>query len=262
MKKCLFIINVLLLFHFSSLCHSQPVFTEGDFINDKVIILSGNAWHTAPTVADIDNDGQMELIICEEGGRIQVLRHDGTPVKGWELPKGTRICSPPAVGDIDGDGKLEIVVNGTYAWRWDGTPVEGWPVDERTGGCFSPPALYDLNGNGKLEIINGSANGKDDKVYVRDWKGNLLKGWPQPVGGETRATPSIGDINGDGKPEIIVGSYDFNLYAWNVDGTPIKNFPKRFGMRFERQVGLADLKHNGILDLIYRLRLIFQGKLS
>ncbi len=219
-----------------------------DFINDLTFILSGRTWRTAPTVADIDNDGDMELIVCEENGVVNVWHHDGTPAEGWPRRVQGRICSPPAVGDLDGDGKLEIVVNGTYVWRWNGIMMDGWPADNKTGSCFSPPALSDLNGDGNLEVINGSAI--DHQVYVRDYRGRLLKGWPQPTGGEVRATPSIGDIDGDGKKEIVVGSQDGKLYIWNVDSTLLPGWPKRFWSGIEQQATLADIDKDGKLDIV------------
>jgi len=199
----------------------QPVLR--DFINDLTLILAGDTWRKAPVVADIDNDGDMELIIG-----LNAWHHDGTPVDGW--PPRARTGGYPVVGDLDGDGTMEIVFNGTQVLRWNGIMMDGWPADRETGSFLSHPALSDLDGDGKLEVINGST--RDNKVYIRDYRGKLLAGWPQPTGGQVRATPSIGDV------------------VWNVDGTLLPGWPKRLGTRIKKQATLADIDRDGKLDIL------------
>lgn len=67
------------------------------------------------TVADIDNDGQFEIIfdenVTENGlGRYRALNMDGTDVTGWplELTQNTSF-QQPLLGDLNNDGILDMV---------------------------------------------------------------------------------------------------------------------------------------------------------
>jgi len=65
-----------------------------------------------PVVADIDNNGTMEIVLGINngltGGKVIYLSNDGAPLH--EINIGLLIGSPPAVFDFNSDGKKEIVV--------------------------------------------------------------------------------------------------------------------------------------------------------
>ena len=128
-------LSLLLLFAAPRLTALARTPDSGEFINDHTLMLYGDVWHCAPTVADLDRDGRLEIIACTDGGgSVHVWHADGELADGWPQQAG-RVCCAPAVGDLDGDGKLEIVVNGTHAWRYNGRPLPGWPQPEETGSC-------------------------------------------------------------------------------------------------------------------------------
>jgi uncharacterized repeat protein (TIGR01451 family) len=136
-------------------------------------------WHADPpvsnariwpgvVVADIDGDGDLEIVTAHGYGYVRALRHDGSlywsdqPTPGYELRS-------LAVYDLDGDGDLEILVASTRAYdQWfvyehDGTPYAGsWPrlADSGPGyasGCFNENiAVADLDKDGRGEIIGPS----------------------------------------------------------------------------------------------------------
>ena len=82
----------------------------------------------SPAVADIDNDGDMEVIVCS-WQYAYVWNHDGTDYPGWPKSRGAYVS--PAIGDLDGDSDLEIVYAGSnrslYVWHHNGTALAGWP---------------------------------------------------------------------------------------------------------------------------------------
>lgn len=63
------------------------------------------------SIADIDSDSQLELVIAGKDGNLHAINHDGTVVSGFPMAiSGSNALSgQPAIGDIDGDGRLEIV---------------------------------------------------------------------------------------------------------------------------------------------------------
>lgn len=67
---------------------------------------------SSPAIADIDNDGTLEVIEGIEGDVNTGMRaYNGrTGALEWEYPvDAPGVDGSPAVGDIDGDGKLEVV---------------------------------------------------------------------------------------------------------------------------------------------------------
>ena len=229
--------------------------------------------HARPAVADLDGDGNVEIVlgagtmnptVCTQGGII-VLNHNGQVKPGWPFlaadddvpPAGCRdtIFSSPALGDLDNDGDLEIVVAGfdkrVYALHHNGALVANYPPDSHLSTRFptwpnlqgkladntwASPALADMDADGYLDIILGTGEGNfDDRyggdsggwscpyelppgwasgycggsLYVLDRFGNNLPGFPRYVLEAINSSPAIADVNGDGQPEIFVGTSDF-----------------------------------------------------
>ncbi|HEU5304058.1 MAG TPA: FG-GAP-like repeat-containing protein, partial [Gemmatimonadales bacterium] len=70
---------------------------------------------SAPHLADLDRDGDLDLIVGSELDGLVLYRNDGTRT----VPKFKRNRSPwpevpalaaPAAGDLDGDGDLDLLV--------------------------------------------------------------------------------------------------------------------------------------------------------
>lgn len=107
--------------------------------NKNGVYLSGfpvpllNAINNQVSIADIDNDNNMELIVDDNttsGGRGKYLafNHNGTPVAGWDVNvDGTTMFSTPMLGDLNRDGILDISGSGgvfsnpayTYVYLWN-----------------------------------------------------------------------------------------------------------------------------------------------
>lgn len=130
---------------------------------------------SSPSVADLDLDGDLEIIV---GGlkttpsfteQVNAHHHNADAVTGFpvDLPNlgsAGNINSTPVVGDIDGDEQPEIVVKGynqIHALNADGTMVSGFPLfldDESHSSTISPsPALGDPDGDGLVEIFAASS---------------------------------------------------------------------------------------------------------
>ena len=146
--------------------------------------------------ADLDGDGQIELVIATGGlpisaakpGALIVLSYVGgndffALKSGWpqfpfdelgktsppNTPDGTPdgFIATPSLGDIDGDGDKEIVIGGMdrriHAWHHTGVYVNGWPIDrnyKHYRDTLSSAALADLDNDGASEIIVGTNNYK------------------------------------------------------------------------------------------------------
>ncbi|MCK4776444.1 MAG: VCBS repeat-containing protein, partial [Candidatus Krumholzibacteria bacterium] len=145
---------------------------------------------------------------------------------GWPVQMKDETVSSPVLGDIDGDGDLEIVQGNrkVYAWHHDGQELRDgdanaltWGILTTAGdGYVAPIALAQIDGSPGEDIIAGSRT--TNEVYVFDYQGNTLPGWPQPLENPIRAALSVGDLDGDGSPEIIAADEHGVIYVWEPDG--------------------------------------------
>ena len=65
---------------------------------------------TEPLTADLDNDGDLEVVTATITGTIHINHHDGTPYQNFPYSSQDSIYSTPAIGDLDNDGDYELIV--------------------------------------------------------------------------------------------------------------------------------------------------------
>jgi hypothetical protein len=193
----------------------------------------------SPSVADINGDGELEIVVGDFGtNQVWALHAGGTPLPGWPIPVGANVRSTAALADLDPSVPgLEVIIgvqDGTVeAWHVDGTPVAGWPVMAGNFVERCSPAVGDVNGDGFLEVFVGSwydyNTGSTGGVYGFDHTGAALPGWPKLTSTHTSviASPVLADIDGDGVKEIVAGTYEVNakMYVWRGDGTDVAGWP-------------------------------------
>ena len=186
-----------------------------------------------PTIFDLDNDGENEIIISEsvkDSTYVSVLDSEGeklhrfvaatNPYKNDDV--WSCCAEVEAFIDINSDGYPEIlfIIHTDYAYQPRGILAYDYKNKKilweyKTGFVPVMIRLMDISSDGRREILFGSAapcngvgidvNGTDDsKVYltVIDSLGNYLKS--QQIGKKSTARLYINDLNGDNKKEIIV----------------------------------------------------------
>ena len=176
-------------------------------------------------------------------------------LEGFPVPFVNETSGHLAVGDVDGDGDNEIVLSSSqvYVFHHDGLELLDGDGDSQTLGVFTNfPAGYVLHPagialapldhiSGSEMIVSESAPGKRIHIFTKD--GSELPGWPQDMAGYvgTRwnwATPAVGDIDGDGEEEIVVNALNGVVFAWNIDGSEVRDGdsnPATTGPYFVRQ---------------------------
>jgi len=157
----------------------------------------GRSSHLSPIVADLDRDGESEII-----WGTYVWTADGSTVNGWPIKPGD--FSALAAADLDGDGKLELIGehgrNEIEARRMDGSVLPGWP--QLMGGrARSPIAVGDINQDGAPEVFAGSL---DLKLYGWHNDGKPLPGYPISIDGDLEGPQALADVNGDGRSDAVV----------------------------------------------------------
>jgi hypothetical protein len=218
-----------------------------------VLPLVGQGVPSAPALADVDGDGQLEVGVAAVAGPVVLYRADGrrfTTLKSArkEFGAGSRATDGPslsaitsgAFGDIDGDGRLDFAA-GTAGFRaaltellngirmpyehhlsaWSaatGDYLSSFPVPVEDFQFFINPAIADLDGDGRPEVITGTGG---YLVHAVDHLGREPKGWPKFTGHWLAASAAVGDIDGDGRLEVVINSREGMLFVWDTDG-PVK----------------------------------------
>ncbi|MEA1905351.1 MAG: FG-GAP-like repeat-containing protein [Euryarchaeota archaeon] len=197
-------------------------------------------WYSSPAVADLDSDGDMEII----ASAYSVVALDGeTGDLLWRVKSGHdrsedpgsvdnvgRTWSGIVIADVDNDGEIEIVTahGGGYVsvYNREGYFEPGWP-QHPAGNEFRSLAVSDLDGDGDMEIAVGLAKLTRENVWVFEHDGSIRSGWPQLIDEECSAAGiyndniGAGDIDSDGLPELIVPSDTITICAYKADGTHI-----------------------------------------
>ncbi len=164
-----------------------------------------------PAVADLDGDGQVELIFGE-GVRLVALERPWQR-RRWEFSitalNGV-ILMTPAVIDVDGDRRPEIFFApyqpGGFSTfhRINSRGQVIWTFQTRAYTSYASPAVADLQGDGKFEVIFADNQGN---VYALDAAtGRAL--WTYTMGGAADMNaPAIVDLDKDGRREIVIGNH-------------------------------------------------------
>jgi len=176
--------------------HHDGTVVEGWPVEDVGIM--GGSRFNSPALADIDNDGDLEVITLQAGAdnRVHVYHHDAQMAAGW--PREVNLSSfisfyyiansfTPSVGDVDGDGEVEIMVvamdredgdlPSIYLFNADGTDVENFPHQTEKG-CMldSIPSMVDLDDDGTAEILFSYYRITGEFSGVVDWHLDIVQG--------------------------------------------------------------------------------------
>jgi hypothetical protein len=194
---------------------------------------AGGMWFQ-PTVCDINNDGEWEILIGSadaEGDGIPTasvfcLDPWGKELWRYTLPadgsEGKYIRCQPAVGDIDEDGSLEVCFQAGrpgyfYVLENDGSLK--WKKNTATRSGYGV-SIADVNDDGHLEIIFGAYDGdRPGILYVWDKDGNnVFKPWDANfegyVGAVSIMAPEVCDLEGDGKVDILWNWYTSDKHGY------------------------------------------------
>lgn len=226
-----------------------------------------NCNYSALTVADLDDDGQMEIIASYDSLGIYIWRQDGSPFTAnpfWGAGI-LKLSSAPVVCDLNEDGKKEllfsqrnIAVSHVYAISLDGDKtVTGWDGSQTipyTDNGFSLDhtlSVGDINNDGHLEVVILGHG------CVKAWKHTGEEMFDVPIDGlfpqidyaANVNSPILADVDGDAIPDIVFCCNNY-IYALRNDGTQIVGFPIISDSSFKEAPCIADIDNDGKNELI------------
>jgi hypothetical protein len=241
-----------------------------------------------PALADMDNDGDLDLLAGNSNGGFVYFQNSGgkSSAQLVRSPKPTGLSSikddsaglgvdssSPAAADMDGDGDMDVIVgksDGKFTYfentstdpDFAGVPLVG--LDTADVGDFSAPILADLDGDGDLDILSGDYYA--DFMYFENTgtavepafaAGVILSGISSSSLGYY-STPALGDLDGDGDLDLLTGEQDGKFFYFENFGTTLApSFVSTTLQGFNNKdvgayskVTLGDVDSDGDLDLL------------
>lgn len=220
-----------------------------------------------PSVADVDGDGQKEIIAYSTKSRY-ILGLDGLPKPGFPRttnPNQSYSYQSPIAVNFDNDNSMEIVgaTHGDmpqfYIMNNDSTSYQGWPKNVPDNNwTYSTPTVVKIDNELKIFMSRPISSEPLDMLYGWDKNGNMLPGFPIVKAGGLEGYISVADITNDNDFELVFGSnlkdeagFGF-IHAYKIGtSTELPNFPLRpKGFTFMNGVCIGDVDGNGKTNLV------------
>ena len=232
---------------------SEIIDGDGNPATTGVFASLNAAWaYASPALADMDADGDLEVLVPSRSQRLYCFEADGSATPGWPAVLSGSLQSSPAVGDVDLDDQLEVVAATVdtliYLLSSSGQVLAGWPKAVYLEGDFPPsPSLADMDGDGDLEIVMA---GSDGSVTVWTYEGEVLSGWPRSMGVGSCSSAAVADLDGNPGLEIVVGANDGKVFAYDASGNILNGWPIQTGDTIFCTPTVVDLDGDGATDVV------------
>ena len=252
----------------------------------EVFKKSGFNGNAGVTIADVDLDGEPEIIALTSSGAVAAV--DGAGNQKWTSSPSLNLgyYPQPAVADLDADGDVEVVfdravlagVDGSTlfllsgistSWRtpvladidadgtqeiilgekvFDHTGAVEWGISSAGSGNFAAVADVDGDVGGEVFFLTGS------KMYIHEPDGTVITDVGIP--GSNPGPPAVADFDGDGAVEIAVPA-NRSISVWDVSGAMI------WTATISDPSGLAgcsgyDIDGDGAYELLYADEAMFR----
>jgi len=248
-------------------------------VTDSAGVAHPNHYSTSATFADMDGDGDLDLLVGTMHEGVTGYLNDGDGhFSRWSRPplesgKGTTTL---ALADVDGDGDLDLYVTNykersaedIYARHEIATEniVRRDQTDGRVRAEIRPPfdEHFALVGTG--DVRGPAETGEVDALYLNDGDGHFQavdsletrfrdpRGRPLGLEPEWGLNASFRDFNGDGRPDLYVNN-DFWTpdRIWINQGGGVFRAIDSLAMRNQSfssmTVDFSDVNRDGALDL-------------
>lgn len=221
-----------------------------DLITDDYITLSASGIGRSmyPAFGDMDGDGDKDMYIGDEQGRLHFYRNITTGLVAQFVLEQVNVADVDAVmidvgqfatpqfNDLDGDGLLDMIIgerNGNLNhYRNVGTSnTPEWSLQTETLGGVSTVEWWNVTGHSvpflfrnqqnEREMLLGSESGW--LYHYGNIEGNVSGAWTlldstfMDLRDGSRSALCLYDFTGDGELDLIVGNYRGGLSFWRSD---------------------------------------------
>jgi Ca2+-binding RTX toxin-like protein len=182
---------------------------------------------SAPTLADLDGDGDLDLVVGASDGTLHYYEKQATgyvELTGSLNPFVTidvGLQSAPSLADLDGDGDLDLLVGesgGTLKY-YENTATgfveltgPANPFDGIDVGSQSTPTFVDLDSDGDFDLVVGNSGGT--LTYYQNTGTAAAPVYAERTGGAnpldgidvgSQSAPGFADLDNDGDPDLVAG---------------------------------------------------------
>ncbi|MBD3347793.1 MAG: T9SS type A sorting domain-containing protein [Candidatus Eisenbacteria bacterium] len=218
----------------------------------------------SPAVADLDGDGEREVIAASEAGSLYVWAHQDLDGDGladlhspnYPVPIDGPASSSPLAADLDGETGLEVAAasQGGFLTILDahGAHVGSSPyafghlVLNEVTLCAS-----DLDLDGADEVVMSTTN--RGWIAAMNEDGTPVSGWPVtvPEWEDDLVFLAAGDIDrgSDGASEIVGAGTDGTVRVWDRSGREVPGWPVDLERPAGSRPALSDLDGDGFLEI-------------
>ncbi len=182
---------------------------------------------TGLTVADVNHDGNLDLLVGNAEGDVLILLGDG---KGEFAPsRESQQAITLAVADLGGSPDLILADQGLDRVVVDYGSGRSAVLGDQASGVLAPGAvtLADLNGDGIPDLIVANSGGNDILVYPGLGDGQFGPAMEGPDGigfpvGTDPVSVTVADLNG--RPDLIVADAGSNDVAILLNVPVVNDF--------------------------------------
>lgn len=200
---------------------------------------------SAPTFADIDNDGDFDAFVGEDSGTVKYFENTGSAASP-AFTERTGVNNPlndvaangrakPVFTDIDADGDLDAFVgelSGQFSY-FENTGSVGSPTFTERAGVLNPLNGIDVGDRSAVAFMDIDLDGDFDAFIGEDGSTHYFENTgsaesptftertehlnPLDDLGFTESVPTFADMNGDGDKDLLLGwSYGATDYYENI----------------------------------------------
>jgi len=223
-------------------------------------VLGSSYNYGTPALADLDGNGELDIVYAGFEGKLFAWRPNGTSLPGFPGNIGLGTTGSVAIGYLDGPGdtQLEIVATSAndslYVFKSDGGRRPGFPIGIRLAGTSKnpSPALADMDLDGYVDIV---VAGTDGKIYVYNRNGvgnpNFVNVRYSAItdGNATESSPVVADISGDGLPDVVMGDENGVLNGISGTGQLLPGFPIQLGGELRGTPVVCDCDGDGLSEI-------------
>lgn len=231
-----------------------------------------NFYYATSDVADYDNDGDLDILICgaidtsgsgsADTSFCQLYTNEaGVYSTDQNFAVNSLHLGDVAFIDIDNDGLKDVVITGQnyndittfylYVYKNTGNGFE--LVQTENGSIYSTIDVVDYNFDGKQDFILNGVDSNGQNAYLFTNTNGQFESESLNIGGTQNGHIRVTDLNNDLQPDVIVMGIDntftevLTVYL-NIDGVLTQS--QSLANIYNGSFNLADFNADGALDIV------------